>query len=562
MHYQALKKVWTDLTEPGAPFELETITVRGTRVKSYKNMPANLREVWRTTASFAEQDYLVYQQERISYQQAHELCRRIAGWLTSQGIEAGDRVAISMRNYPEWMLIYWACVSSGITVVGLNAWWSDNEIEQALINSTPRVIFADHERLVQLNECSLPEQTHHIVAVRSATDNNRATIAWSDVTAHDGICNDCTIDPDADACLLYTSGTSGQPKGVAISHRNTVCNIYNVLFAAQSQELATTGAGAVPPATPAPVVALVTTPLFHVTANNCTAQIATVIGGTVVLMYRWNAATALSIIAAEGVTTMSGVPVMTRELIEHPDFATTDTSSLLSIGGGGAPSPPDLLEKIQQVSPTLRTSSGYGMTEASGLIASISGDFFTDRPTSSGPILPTFEAICVDDNGQALPAGQLGELWLKGASVVRGYFNDPQASAQAITRGWLHTGDIARIDDDGFLYIADRKKEMVLRGGENVFCADVEAALYRHPAVAECCCFAVPDQRLGETVGAAVFLKKDQPGSVRELQQHCKQLLANYKVPEHLWLLERPIPRNASGKFLKKELIKQLGVNH
>lgn len=569
MHYKELKQVWAELTAPGAPFEVGSIARNGVELKTYKHAPANLRDVWSTAREFDERDYLIYENERITYRQARIHSERIASWLAAQGVEPGDRIAIAMRNYPEWMLIYWACVCSGATVVGMNAWWANDEIEYALANSKPKVLFADQERLVQLTQCALPSEVGKLVAVRTqsrldsaANGNAQPEIhLWENVISHCGVVPDCEIDPDATACLFYTSGTSGPPKGAEITHRSSVCNIYNVLFAGQSQYLATQRARNIAPVVePSQAVALVTTPLFHVTANNCAAQIATVLGGAIVLMYRWDAGKALKLIESERVTTLSGVPLMGRELVSHPDFSVANISSLQNIGGGGAPLQPDLLEMIKNTAPNLGASSGYGMTEASGLIASISGDFFTDKPASCGPVLPTFEVVCMDENGQEVPAGDVGELWIRGATIIKGYYREPEASANAITDGWLHTGDMARIDDEGFLYIVDRKKDMVLRGGENVFCSEVEAVLYRHPAVEECCVFAVPDKRLGETVGAAVLLKKGWNLEEEVLKNYCAGLLANYKCPESLWFLVAPIPRNASGKFLKKELLSTLGI--
>jgi long-chain acyl-CoA synthetase len=277
-----------------------------------------------------------------------------------------------------------------------------------------------------------------------------------------------------------------------------------------------------------------------------------------VLMYRWDAGEALRIIEKERVTAMSGVPVMARELISHPDFEKTDTSSLLSLGGGGAQLQPDLVAKIDSTVKTARPNTGYGMTETCGIITSISADFFVDKPDSAGPAMPNFEVKCVDDDGVTLPIGQVGELWVKGSSVIKGYINRPEATAQSITDGWLHTGDVARIDENGFIFIVDRKKDMVLRGGENVYCAEVETCVFRHPAVAECCVFGVPDQRLGEEVGVAVVLKAGQALTEDELRAHCAAHIAKHKVPRYVWFLNESLPRNASGKFLKRELRERL----
>jgi long-chain acyl-CoA synthetase len=251
---------------------------------------------------------------------------------------------------------------------------------------------------------------------------------------------------------------------------------------------------------------------------------------------------------------------MARELITHPDFASHDTSSLLSVGGGGAQLQPDLVGKIDQAVSTARPNTGYGMTETSGIITSISGDFFVDKPASCGRAMPTFDVRVTGDAGETLPPGQPGELWVKGASVIKGYINRPDATADSITDGWLHTGDVAYLDEDGFIFLVDRKKDMVLRGGENIYCAEVEAALHQHPDVAECSVFGVPDDRLGEEVGVAVMPRPGASLTAADLRDHCLPLIARHKVPRYIWLRDTPLPRNASGKFLKRELRESLPV--
>lgn len=554
MHYAELLKARDELTGPGGAFEIAEAEVLGNRIRTFKNAPASVRDVWLSTLQFADRDYLVYQDERLTYAQAHKQVNAVAAWLAAQGVKPGDRVAVAMRNYPEWMLIYWACVSTGIAVVGMNAWWTAEEMAYALSDSAPKYLFLDAERLDRAKERPDMVDGIKLVGVRLKGDAAGVT-PWSDVIAHGGGMPEVAIDPDSDACIFYTSGTTGHPKGAQLTHRGCVSNLFNMLYAGASSALAVERAtGVAPPATPPTPVTLITTPLFHVTANNCGAYATTAAGGTMVLMYRWDAGEALRIIAQEKVSSMSGVPVMARELINHPDFATTDTSSLVSLAGGGAQVPPDLVQKIEAQVSTARPSTGYGMTETCGIITSVAGDFFVDKPDSAGPAMPSFEAKCVDDDGNTVAPGQVGELWVKGSSVIKGYINRPDATAASITDGWLHTGDIARIDEDGFIFIVDRKKDMVLRGGENVYCAEVESAIYRNAAVAECCVFGVPDERLGEEVGVAVVLKSGTTLSADELRAHCATIMAKHKVPRYIWFLDEPLPRNASGKFLKRDL--------
>ncbi|MBS0360460.1 MAG: acyl--CoA ligase [Proteobacteria bacterium] len=562
MHYAELNKAWTALTAAGAPFEIAEIEVRGATLKSFKNAPPNVRALWLSTAQFADRDYLVYGDERITYAEAHRQVASIANWLLAHGVKSGDRVAISMRNYPEWMLIYWACACMGAACVGMNAWWTPAEMAYGLADAQPKVLFADAERIGRIQE--QPQMLGETVLVATRTDPKPAgAVDWSEVIAQGGDLPDAAIDPDSDLCIFYTSGTTGFPKGAQLTHRSCITNLMNMMFIGQAQTLAIQQAtGVAPPAVPPVPSTLITTPLFHVTANNCAAYATTAAGGKLVLMYRWDAGEALKLIERERCTSAGGVPVMARELITHPDFTKYDTSSLLTVGGGGAQLQPDLVGKIDEAVATARPNTGYGMTETSGIITSISGDFFVDKPDSCGRAMPTFDVKVVDDDGNALPAGERGELWVKGAPVIKGYINRPEATADAITDGWLHTGDVARLDEDGFIYIVDRKKDMVLRGGENIYCAEVETALHQHPGVAECSVFGVPDPRLGEEVGVAILARPGQNLHADDLREHLAGLIARHKIPRYIWIVDRPLPRNASGKFLKRELRDTLKAEH
>lgn len=562
--YQELKQVRAELTGPGGDFEVVTVDVRGNPTRTYKNGPQNLRELWLASAAFAEREYLVYQNERWTYAEAHAEVAAVASWLEAQGVKPGDRVGIAMRNFPEHLLCYWAIVSMGAVVVGMNAWWVGPELVYGIQDSTPKVIFCDQERLERIltHRSEVPEPL--LVGVRLDGDVPAEVVRYEDkVKPHRGSLPDVEIDPDSDACIFYTSGTTGRPKGAQQTHRGCANNVLNILCAGAINARVQVMTGKLDPKeleNPPQGVALVTTPLFHVTAMNCVSQGATATGGKLVLMYKWDAGEALRIIEEEKVSSMSGVPVMSRELISHPDFPKRDTSSLLVLGGGGAQLQPDLVGRIEKDVATARPNTGYGMTETCGIITSISGDFFVDRPESCGPVCPNFEVEIRDPEGKALPVGQVGELCVRGAPVIRGYLNRPDATAETIEEGWLHTGDLARMDEDGFVYIVDRLKDMVLRGGENVYCAEVESALFSHDAVAECVVFGVPDDRLGEEVGACVVPKPGSSLTAEELRTHCGRQIAKHKLPRYIWFRNEPLPRNANGKFLKRELREQLTV--
>ncbi len=552
------------------------IDVNGVPMRVFANAPATMRDFWMLGAP-READrtltYLVYEDERYSYADIGADVRSLAHALRDRyGVQPGDRVAISMRNYPEWVTAYWATLCIGAAVVGMNAWWTPSEMEYGLADSQPRVLIADDERLERVSGVLGSLRANNplaIIRVRSTrTDGELAdSLTWSEVvdraTAPAAL-PDATIDPNDDACIFYTSGTTGFPKGAQLTHRGCVNNVFNVIFwaTASGGALASLNPGP-PPAAPTPgvpapqTVFMAPTPLFHVTANNCILHPGTLGGGKVVFMHKWDPARAIELIEREGVTNFSGVPTMARELLAHPSWETRNTSTLVGLGGGGAPVQPDLVGKIGK---TLEgrgaPSTGYGLTETHGIVTANGAAFFLEKPASCGPVMPTFDAQLRDEEGNEVePGGDLtGVLWVRGCGVIKGYLNRPEATAEAIQDGWFNTGDIARIDADGFVYIVDRAKDMVLRGGENVYCSEVEIAIYDHPDVVEAAVFGVPDERLGEAVAAGILLR---PGSTLDqagLQTFLAGRLAAYKIPAQVWFLDEAIPRNANGKLVKREL--------
>ena len=551
--YAELAEVRAQLCAEGQPFEIEEVTVNGLQLKAWRNAAGSLREIWQQAGGHGDADYLVYEGERFTYTQAQEITARIACWMTENGIQQHDRVAIAMRNYPEWMLSYWACVSIGAVAVGVNAWWVPEELAYALNDAAPRLLIADAERLQRYAQVKDEVPAMQVVAVRCDEPLPDFAVPYSEVLKAAAELPEVSIHPDDDACIFYTSGTTGHPKGAQLTHRGCTNNIMSTLYSNLTQQLALAKAKNSDSAPSGKMNVLLTTPLFHVTANNVIAQTNTLLGNKLVHMYKWDAGEALKLVEREKISMLSGVPVMARELLAHPDYASTDTSSLLSLGGGGAAVQPDLVEKIE-AGGAAKAVSAFGMTEVCGLATGIIGDFFRDRPASVGPVLPIFDVRCVDPSGKALATGEAGEIQLKGAQVIKGYINRPEATAETIVDGWLHTGDIGYLDADGFLYIVDRIKDMVLRGGENIYCAEVEAVLFRHPDIAEVAVFSVPDEVLGEEVGAAIFPRDGASVEANALREYCREHLAAYKVPRYIWTLEEPLPRNASGKFLKRNL--------
>ncbi len=547
------------LTAPGSLFAWSVQEVNGVAVRVFDNAPGSLRDMFAGTAVHGDADYLVFDDERASYAEAHRQVRALASWLAADcGVEQGDRVAVCMRNYPEWIIAYWAAVSMGAVVVGMNAWWTPAEMAYGLQDSTPAALIVDGERWERLASLDVSPDMP-VVVTRCDEDLPDQATRWAETVADSDPPElpDAPIGPDDDLCVFYTSGTTGFPKGAVMTHRGAVHNVMNMGFYAAALGMVNESAP-VPQGEGDQPAGLVCVPLFHVTGCNCYLHPTTAVGGKLVLMYRWDAAEALRLIDAERPSTLAAVPAMSREIVLHPDFDRYDTSSLGSLGGGGSPLHPDLVEKISRKIPSGSPGTGYGLTETSGVVAMNVGAIYLGKPTTVGQPLPTVEARVVDDNGAELPAGRPGELLVRSPIVIRGYLNKPEATAEAIADGWLHTGDIAVIDEDGFIAIVDRAKDLVIRGGENIACAEVETAVYEHEAVAEAIVFAVPDERLGEVPGAAVVLRPGAGLDAEGLRAHLAGRLAPHKIPAHVWFPETPLPRNASGKYLKRQVRDEL----
>ena len=559
-----LKQVTASMTAPEQMFAIAETEVHGNKMKIWANAPGSLRDLWLSTNVHGEKDYLVYEDERWTYNQAHEQVARIANWLTSQGITQHDRVAIAMRNYPEWMLCYWAIASIGAVTVGVNAWWVAEELKYGLKDSEAKMLICDAERLSRFSEIAEEFPWLPVVAVRVDQIPTSAT-PWSDVLKTEPSMPEVNIGPDDDVCIFYTSGTTGFPKGAQLTHRNCVNQLFSSLFASLSQSTANALIKGEQPANPmdpnaVPPAGLVTTPLFHVTAINGLAHGVTASGGKLVHMYKWDAGEALRLIEQEKITNFTGVPLMGRELITHPDFGKYDISSLSTLGGGGAPVQPDLIEKIDNAGGYAMPAQGYGLTETCGIATGSYGAFLTNKPNSAGLIVPVCEIKAVDEQGNDLCPGEVGEICIYGPHVIKGYLNRPDATAETIIDGWLHTGDIGYLDEDNFVYLVDRAKDMVLRGGENIYSSEVEAAIYSHPTVAECAVFSVPDKRLGEEVGCAIFPAADTEINTDTLREFLREKLAAFKLPRYIWVVEQPLPQNASGKFVKRDLQERLDI--
>lgn len=551
------------MTAAGSPFEIEEIELHGLTTKVWKHALPNLRAIVEASRRFAERDYLVYDNERLTYAEHYRQVATLAHAMIDQfGIRKGDRVALAMRNYPEWPIIFWATVSIGAVIVPLNAWWTAAELAYALRDSGACLLFADRERAQALADSigDLPSLESLVVARAAGAlplgshDLTQLLSAASAVTELPEI----AIDPDDDATIFYTSGTTGNPKGALGSHRNICTNQVSGVYLRARTEYRY-GREPVPPTEQ--MGQLISAPLFHVTGSLSMLCGSTLAGSKIVFMYKWDADTAIRLIEKERLHAFGGVPSMPLQVIESPIFGQHDTSSIRAVLYGGAPPSPELALQVKQAFPNASASNGYGLTETSALTTANIGEDYLAKPKSAGLPAPVSEVKIVDDRGQTLPMGEIGEIWIKGPQVIKGYWNKPEANAKSFSDGWLHTGDLGYQDAEGFLFVVDRAKDMLIRGGENIYCIEVEDALYHHPDVLDAAVVGIPDRVLGEQVGAMVQVRAGSDASEKRLQEHVRSRLAAFKVPVRIVFSDDPLPRNANGKIMKPAVKRLMGIN-
>ena len=549
----AREDVQTELVSVGQVFELETVSVHGNPLRVFKNAPRSLRDVWQTAAKRGDIPYLIFDDVVTTFTQADMQVQSLAAWLQSQGIQQGDRVAVGMRNYPEWVIAYWATQTIGAVLVSLNAWWVADELRYALTDSGARAVVVDGERQERMSDALLRELDIDI-AVATRGESRAGWATWEEVTSnsHPDV-RDVQIETDDIATILYTSGTTGSPKGAAGTHRNYITNMWNGLLGVA---IGARMAGVAPTFTPKPqAVALSTFPFFHI-AGLCGMNANTNNGVCIITQYKWDATDALRLVEKYKVNSMGGVPTVVRSFLEHPDFAKYDLSSIVAISQGGAPVPPDSVATIEkEFAGKVGAANGYGLTETTAAVIGNSGAAYFAKKDSVGLPYVGTDIRIVNEDGDDLPSGSIGEVWIYGPNNVQGYWNKPEETAKAFTNGWFHSGDAGFVDEDGFVYIVDRIKDMVLRGGENVYCVEVETVLFEHDAVKDCAVIGLPHDKLGEEV-AAVIVPAEGRGvhDVEALVQFLSSRLASFKVPSKVFWQTDELPRNATGKVLKKDL--------
>lgn len=541
------------LSGPGQLFEVVEDTMHGRPIRTYANRPRNLRELFGFRFVHGEREYVVQGERRLTFGEVFDRALRLASTLHEDfGLGRGDRIGVIGANHPDWVVSFWTVVALQGIAVPFNAWWTSEELGYGLDDSGTSFLFADARRAA--------------VAVEAGFDPDRiavwdeggppGTVSLDDLVGPTLLTDDRipAVDEDEVAAIFYTSGTTGNPKGSANTHRNIITNLLNAgIFTTAVKMLDDTWED-----TGEPDVNLCVIPLFHATAA-FTYLIPYVFSGAKLVFLppgRFDPEVAAATIERERVTTFGGVPTVVARMLDAGVHLTHDLSSVQTIGYGGAPAAPHLLERIAEAFPGLaeRVAQGYGLTETSAITTVNAGADYRDKPDSVGPPAPVCDLRIVDADGADLPPGTPGEILIRGPNVIPGYWNRPDADERAFLDGFLRTGDIGFLDEDGFLHVTDRVKDMVIRGGENVYCVEVEAALESHPAVREAAVVGVPHPEWGEEVKAVVVVAEDADVDDEELRRHVASRLAPFKVPTHWEFRTELLPRNPTGKVLKRAL--------
>jgi acyl-CoA synthetase (AMP-forming)/AMP-acid ligase II len=537
-----------------SPFALDTAADGS---KRFRNAPTTLVEAIQAGRRHGDVPFLLWQDQRYTVSSFFAAADQLTAALQQTlGLQPGQRVAIAMRNRPEWMIAFVACVQAGLVPVPLNSWGLHDELLYCIEDADVALLICDLPRWQQVID-DLPERTR--VLLVDGIGDEPVAAQWAPMmalpsappTLHQPA-------PEDDALILYTSGTTSRAKGVVSTNQA----LGQALFALdyQGAMAAMSSPERIKPimASGLQPTALLCFPLFHVSGLH--AQFLSMLrnGRRMVIMYKWDVEEALRLIETERCTQFNGAPVMMQELLAHPRFDSEATASLFSLGLGGGAASSALLERLLSVKPQAMVGTGYGMTEGNGIGAAHAGDQFVLFPTTAGWPLPIVDMCIGESPEQPLPAGSEGPIWLRSPAMMRGYWNRPEETAATLNNGWLFSGDVGCLDDNGMIRITDRIKDIIIRGGENISALEVEQVAAAHPAVIEAAAFACPDSRFGEVVGLAVYRNGElEP---EQLQAFMAEHLAAYKIPERIWFADQPLARNATGK-LQKPVIKQaLGI--
>ena len=508
------------------------------------NFPPTLPLFFKTFCMLnADVEAIIAGDERLTFKQLDETSDRLARGLVARGIGKGDRVGIAMRNCPAWVLAYMAAIKAGAIATLLNGWWQPDELEYALQLTEPKLVLADAPRAQRIAaSCAtcavetVPIEKHCEEAFADLLGARSDEVTLPDVT------------PDDDATILFTSGSTGMARGALSTHRAVTTGIYAYATSLMVLRGILESEGR-PPLNP--LKTLVVVPFFHVTGEVPVLLNSFVISRGMVLMPKWDAGEALRLIEKEKITYFVGVPTMSLELMNHPDRGNYDLSTLTDIAAGGAPRPVSHVERLRNAFPAAQPALGYGLTETNAVGCGNFWDNYAAKPASTGrPQVPFVELAILGEGDAHLGPDQRGEIAIRSAANVRGYWKNPEATAAAFTAdGYLKTGDVGYVDEDGYLFIVDRKKDIIIRGGENISAAEVEAALYGCEGIAEAAVFGMADDRLGEIPVAILHRREGSSISEEELRTFLAGRLAAFKIPGRMIFADEPLPRLGTGKI-------------
>jgi acyl-CoA synthetase (AMP-forming)/AMP-acid ligase II len=510
------------------------------------NFPATLPAFFKTFCALnAANEAVVAGDERLNFADLDRISDRLAPGLVARGIAKGDRVGIAMRNCPSWIVSYMAVIKAGGIATLLNGWWESHEMEHAIRLTEPRLIIADGPRAKRITaKCD----DFDMIGLDIDLPVERAIAPLLEPIRGDEQIPD--LAPEDDATILFTSGSTGDAKGALSTHRavTTGTYAYSLGLIVLKGLLESDGN---PPPTPR---TLLSVPLFHVTGEVPVMLNSFVVGRCMVIMPKWDATEALRLIEKEKVTYFVGVPTMSLELMNHPERHRFDLSSLKDITAGGAPRPITHVERLKEEFPNAQPALGYGLTETNATGCANFWSSYAAKPASTGRAQkPLVEVSILGAGDRLLPCGEVGEIGIRTAANIKGYFRNPEATDATISPdGWVRTGDVGYLDDDGYLFIVDRKKEIIIRGGENISAAEVEAECYACEAVAEVAVFGAPDERLGEVPVAVIYAKSRL--SEAELRQFLDGRIAKFKIPERFIFSEQALPRLGTGKIDRRAL--------
>ena len=546
-----IEEIVEELCSPNGEFPTKIVELNGYEYLAFDWGPKTLFEYFNLYKDHKNKEMIVYEDERWTYREAYEFSSAFANSLINDfGVKKGDRIAIASRNYPEWIFSFIAITSIGAIAVPMNSWWTSKELEYGIKDSESKILIVDEERLNRIS--SLYKKNNlKIIVIRPDDKNHKNNwISYSRKYLSEKM-PIFDINPVDDATILYTSGSTGHPKGVCSSHKSIISTLLQWMVVATARNIKDdiiTNEEMQPSC-------LLTVPLFHVTGSHAQFMLSFLSGRKMVIMYKWDSEKALSLIEKEKITTLNGVPTMTLEVMRDESRKKYDLSSLKELSGGGAARPSSHVKELKNEFPNASPGLGYGLTETNAAGAVISGDDYLNRPGSTGkPTPPLTKIKIVDSNHKECNKNEVGEVWIKSITNFSKYWNNEEATNEAFFNDWFRSGDLGYLDEDNFLYIVDRAKDIVIRGGENISCLEVEDAINKHPNIIEASVYGVPDERLGEKLCCSISLKELNDFDESEFNIYLKDYIANFKIPEYYDLHKNKLPRTASGKIYKLRL--------